>query len=108
MFNIPQLLLIKVNNFLPTKTDGPNRVEVGILISVREVLNSDPDQEPGYLNESPVFLSQPLQKNDVIMLLFGPIGCPLVSVPALLSVTNISDYTPDILAIDTASMNKRL
>jgi hypothetical protein len=87
MFNISQLLLIQVNNFIPTKTDGANRVEVGILISIQEVLYSDPDQEPGYLNESPVFLSQPLQKNDVIMLLFGPISCPLVSVPVLLSVT---------------------
>lgn len=47
-----------MNNFLPTKTDGPNRVEVGTFISIREVLCSDPDQEPGYPNESAVFYSQ--------------------------------------------------
>jgi hypothetical protein len=31
-------------------------------------------------------LAQLLQENDVIMLLFGPISCPLVSVHVLLSV----------------------
>ena len=99
-----------MDNFLPTKTDGPSRVEVGTLISILEVLCSDPDQKPGYLNESFVFYFSPqlLQENDVMMLLFGPVSCPLLLVNVLLSVTNISHCTPDILATDTVSMRKRL